>query len=67
MTTSTQPMQGFRCRSTERVVHIPTFEDPENGGRIVLWSDIKAGFKNAESIWKETSLVLPLKNKRFEQ
>ena len=62
-----QPMQALRCRSTDKLAHIPTFVDPKTGDRIVLWSDIQAGFKNVESIWKGTSLVPFLKDEQFEQ
>ncbi|KAF9350202.1 hypothetical protein BGX34_001356, partial [Mortierella sp. NVP85] len=62
-----QPLQAFRCRSTDRVAHVPTFVDPKSGSRIVLWSDIEAGFENVKSIWKGTSLVPFLKDENFEQ
>ncbi|KAF9353415.1 hypothetical protein BGX34_011580, partial [Mortierella sp. NVP85] len=62
-----QPMQAFRCRSTEKVAHIPILVDSKTGGHIVLWRDIQRAFKNAESIWKGNSLVRFLTDENFEE
>lgn len=62
-----QPMQELRCRSTDKVAHIPAFMDPKTGGRVVLWKDIQRAFKNAESIWRGSSLVPFLRDGGFEE
>ncbi|KAI8349176.1 hypothetical protein B0O80DRAFT_532011 [Mortierella sp. GBAus27b] len=48
--TTPQPMQEFRCRSTNKVLEIAAHIHSETGNRVVLWDDIKAGFNNADSI-----------------
>ncbi|KAF9988327.1 hypothetical protein BGZ65_007432 [Modicella reniformis] len=62
-----QPIQPFRNRSTGRVANIPTVSDPKTEGRSILWSDIKTGFKNAESIWNGECLVPLLRDENLEQ
>jgi hypothetical protein len=61
-----QHVQTFRSSLTDEVVNIPTFLD-KTGLRIVLWSDIQAGFKNAESVRNDMCLVPFIKDKNFEQ
>jgi hypothetical protein len=51
------PMQAFRSRSTDEIIHIPAIIDAETGQCIVLWSDIQDGFENAKSIRLGGSLV----------
>ncbi|KAG0218811.1 hypothetical protein BGX31_011494 [Mortierella sp. GBA43] len=48
--TTTQPTQEFQCHSTNEVLEIATYLDPETGGRIVRWEEIQAEFENAKSI-----------------
>jgi hypothetical protein len=52
-----QPVQAFKSLSTHQVTNIRTLVDPKTGERIVLWSDIKVAFKNAESIRSGDYLV----------
>lgn len=61
------PMQAFRNRYTKDVANIPTLVDPKTGNRVVLWEDIRSGFKKAESIWNGDSLVLFLKDENLER
>lgn len=52
-----QITQAAQCRSTDKVVHIPTSMDPTTGERIVLWHDIQAIFERAQSVKNGDSLV----------
>ncbi|KAK3821161.1 MAG: hypothetical protein J3Q66DRAFT_438072 [Benniella sp.] len=61
-----QPLQAFRSRSTGKTANIPTHIDSKSGVRIVLWRDIKSAFKNADTIWRGTSLVPCLTDEDFE-
>ncbi|KAK3821173.1 MAG: hypothetical protein J3Q66DRAFT_426141 [Benniella sp.] len=62
-----QPLQAFRGRSTGEISNIPALTDPKTGAYIVLWRDIKAAFKNAESIWNGKSMVTFLTDENLEQ
>ncbi|KAG0210847.1 hypothetical protein BGX31_001805 [Mortierella sp. GBA43] len=55
--TTTQPMQEIQCRSTDEVLEIATHLDPDSGERVVLWEEIHAGFRNADSIRNGKSVV----------
>ncbi|KAG0213689.1 hypothetical protein BGX31_001223 [Mortierella sp. GBA43] len=48
--TTTQPAQEFRCRSTDKVLEIATYLDHETGERTILWETIQAKFENVKSI-----------------
>ncbi|KAI8349177.1 hypothetical protein B0O80DRAFT_171016 [Mortierella sp. GBAus27b] len=65
--TNAQPMQEFRSRSTDEVLEIATYLDPGTGNHVVLWEDIKAGFKNADSIRNGRSLVPFLKDANLKE
>ncbi|KAK3805107.1 MAG: hypothetical protein J3Q66DRAFT_407789 [Benniella sp.] len=58
-----QHVQTFPSSLTDEVVNIPTFSD-KTGLRIVLWSDIQTGFKNADlfgmaCVYRITPLRVP--------
>ncbi|KAK3821198.1 MAG: hypothetical protein J3Q66DRAFT_148735 [Benniella sp.] len=53
-----QPIQAFRCRSTDEVFHIPAIMDTITEQRIVLWSDIQDVLDGAKSI-RNGELVVP--------
>ncbi|KAG0198168.1 hypothetical protein BGX31_004644, partial [Mortierella sp. GBA43] len=65
--TTTQPKQKFRCRATGDILAIVTHLDPNTGERVVLWEDIQAGFKNADSIRDEDSLVSFLRDASLKE
>ncbi|KAI8349061.1 hypothetical protein B0O80DRAFT_429173 [Mortierella sp. GBAus27b] len=65
--TTTQPKQKFRCRATGDILAIATHLDPNTGERVVLWEDIQAGFKNADSIRDEDSLVSFLRDASLKE
>ncbi|KAF9960268.1 hypothetical protein BGZ65_012572 [Modicella reniformis] len=52
-----QSYQTFRNPLTLKVTNIPTVIDPKTGRPIILWRDIQAVFKNADSIRNEEFLV----------
>jgi hypothetical protein len=53
-----QPIQAFRCRSTDEVFHIPAIIDTITEQHIVLWSDIQDVLDGAKSI-RNGELVVP--------
>jgi hypothetical protein len=55
--TTAQLVQEIRCRSTDEVLEIATHLDPDSGERVVLWEEIQAGFRNADSIRNGKSVV----------
>ncbi|KAI8347685.1 hypothetical protein B0O80DRAFT_464899 [Mortierella sp. GBAus27b] len=57
-----QPVQAFRCSSTDEIIHIPAITDPEGCKRIVLWSDIQDVFDNAQSIRNGESMLTFMKD-----
>ncbi|KAG0217859.1 hypothetical protein B0O80DRAFT_533517 [Mortierella sp. GBAus27b] len=55
--TDGQPIQAVRNGFTEEVAGIPTAIDHTSGCRVVLWSDILAGFKGTTSVRNGDALV----------
>jgi hypothetical protein len=55
--TDEQPIQAVRNGVTEEVAGIPTAIDHISGCRVVLWSDIQAGFKGTTSVRNGDTLV----------
>ncbi|KAG0208599.1 hypothetical protein BGX31_002289, partial [Mortierella sp. GBA43] len=64
---TTHPKQKFRCRSTGAILAIATHLDPDTGERVVLWEEIQAGFKDADSVRDEDSLVSFLRDTTLKE
>ncbi|KAF9955768.1 hypothetical protein BGZ65_003189, partial [Modicella reniformis] len=61
------PSQAFRDPSILKVINIPAVTDPKTGRPIILWRDIQAVFKNADSIRNGESLVSFMIDENLEQ
>ena len=59
--------QSFRNRLTGDVVSIPAATDPKTGKHIILWRDIQAVFRNAESVRNGKSFVPFMMDENLEQ
>ncbi|KAF9928655.1 hypothetical protein BGZ65_006144, partial [Modicella reniformis] len=62
-----QSYQAFRNPATLKVTNIPTVMDSKAGKSIILWRDIQAGFKNADSIRNGEFLVPFMIDENLEQ
>lgn len=59
--------QGFKARSSFKVVTIPTRHDTKSGQRVVRWKDILQYFKDAEGIMNGEDAVLFLTDDDLEE
>ncbi|KAF9353251.1 hypothetical protein BGX34_011714 [Mortierella sp. NVP85] len=62
-----QPMQAFRSKSIDKVIHVPAKMDSKAGHHIVLWKDIQRVFKGADFIMHEASMVSFMTDENFEE